>query len=73
MHVLVNRGWIPQALIAASCRRWQPPRFHQDEGIAVVPTRKILELSPDVLRGKVWENLVIERYERVPIQISPLS
>lgn len=74
MHVLVNRGWVrasadrsvlPQVAAPAG-----PVRI---EGIAVVPTRKILELSPDTVQGKVWENLVLERFEqRVPIRIQPI-
>ena len=40
-------------------------------GIAVVPGRRMLELSKDVMEGAIWQNLTIERYReamRVPVQ-----
>ncbi len=74
MHVLVNRGWIPAGTDRGKLPAVATPHDSiRIEGIAVVPTRKILELSPQTVQGKVWENLVIERYEQhVPIQIQPI-
>ena len=72
MHVLVNRGWMPAGTDRGKLPAVATPHDSiRIEGIAVVPTRKILELSPQTVQGKVWENLVIERYEQhVPIQIT---
>jgi surfeit locus 1 family protein len=74
MHVLVNRGWI-----AAGASRAQPPRVQTPsqpvriEGVAVLPPRRILELSAQTVEGRVWENLVLDRYRAAhPIAIQPV-
>lgn len=62
VHVLVNRGWI-----AAKPRRDELPAIATPaglqliEGLAVVPSGRVYELAPDVARGPVRQNLVIER------------
>jgi surfeit locus 1 family protein len=73
MHVLVDRGWAP-----AGARRDQLPAIRTPEsqvrvtGIAVVPSTRILELSAHTVEGKVWENLVLERYRGAhPIPLQP--
>ncbi len=63
MHVLVNRGWVA----ANSDRKVLPditsPQGHVAvTGIATSATQKTLELSRDIVAGKVWENLDIDRY-----------
>ena len=41
-------------------------------GIAVVPGRRMLELSSNVIEGPIWQNLTIERYRNaMPIGIQP--
>ena len=61
-YVLVNRGWV-----AAGPRRDHLPRIatpagtQSIEGLAVVPSGRVYELAPDVNRGPVRQNLVIER------------
>jgi surfeit locus 1 family protein len=70
--VLVNRGWV-----AGLPDRSRLPQVRTPEGIvevagtAVVPSKRFLELSSQVVEGKVWENLTIERYRdayALPIQ-----
>lgn len=63
MHVLVNRGWV-----AANSDRKVLPDISSPQGyvtvtgIATSATQKTLELSRDIVAGKVWENLDIDRY-----------
>ena len=66
MHVLVNRGWAP-----ANRDRNKLPEVTAPNGEVIVSglatkaTQKTLELSGEVVSGKVWENLDLERYRRV--------
>jgi surfeit locus 1 family protein len=73
-YVLVNRGWI-----AGSPDRTRLPEVATPEGtvqisgLAVVPSRRFLELSANVAEGKVWQNLTLERYrETFPIPLQPV-
>jgi surfeit locus 1 family protein len=65
MHVLVNRGWAP-----AERDRSKLPEVPTAQGqmivsgIATTATQKTLELSQDLVLGRVWENLDLERYRR---------
>ena len=66
LYVLVNRGWV-----ASGVRRdvtpliQSPPAGIQSvEGVALVPTTRILELSSNTEEGQVWQNLVLSRYEK---------
>lgn len=74
MRVLVNRGWAPAGPDRGVLPAVATPKGPvQIEGIAMAPPRNILELSPQTVQGKVWENLVIERYaRRVPFPIQPI-
>lgn len=72
-YVLVNRGWV-----AAGPDRRSLPRIDTPagtivvDGVAVVPTKRFLELSGSVAEGRVWQNLTLERYrEAMPIPIQP--
>lgn len=61
--VLVNRGWIA----APRLRSDLPPVPVVDgavdiSGIARVPSLRFLELSPENVDGRVWQNLTIERF-----------
>lgn len=74
MHVLVNRGWAPagpdRGVLPVVATPKGPVRI---EGIAMAPPRNILELSSQTVQGKVWENLVLDRYaRRVPFPIQPI-
>lgn len=72
-YVLVNRGWV-----AGTPDRSRLPEVKTPagavviSGMAVVPSKRFLELSGNTVVGKVWENLTIERYRQaMPITIQP--
>ena len=72
-YVLVNRGWI-----AAGANRARAPDVPTPAGLvtvtgtAIVPGKRILELSESVIDGPVWQNLTIERYRGArPLAIQP--
>ena len=73
-YVPVNRGWI-----AGSPDRTRLPEVTTPEaavqitGLAVLPSRRFLELSTNVAEGKVWQNLTLERYRAAfPIAVQPI-
>lgn len=73
-YVLVNRGWV-----AGTHARSQLPRIATPSGmvtvvgLAMVPSRRYLELSTQIAEGNVWQNLTLERYRAaVPIAIQPV-
>lgn len=61
--LLVNRGWV-----ARSADYPRPPPIAvpagrvEVAGMAALPPRRFLELSPATVTGSVWQNLSIERY-----------
>ena len=63
--MLVNRGWI-----AAGVERNRVPPVKTPEGDVVVrgtalqPTERFMELSNQVAEGRVWQNMVLERYRQ---------
>ena len=64
VHVFVDRGWI-----AAGDRGRVPSVATAEElriveGIAVLPSRRFVELGPDSSSGPLRQNLVLEREER---------
>jgi len=63
MHVLVNRGWAPADRDRSKLPEAAPPPGQVSvSGIATTATQKTLELSQDLVSGRVWENLNIDRY-----------
>ena len=72
-YVLVNRGWIARGPDRSVLPTVRTPRgLVNVTGVAVVPGRRILELSKEVIEGPIWQNLTIERYRQsVPIAIQP--
>jgi surfeit locus 1 family protein len=65
LHVLVDRGWVP----APATRREMPtvrtPSGDvQVEGFALPPSTRFLELSSQVVAGRVWQNLHLDRYQQ---------
>lgn len=64
--LLVNRGWIargphyPEPPPVAV-----PPGTIEVAGLATLPPRRFLELGSQVIAGRVWQNLSIERYREV--------
>jgi surfeit locus 1 family protein len=72
-HVLVNRGWVARGPDRSRLPEITTPRETVTvTGLAVVPGRRFLELSGEVIEGRVWQNLTLERYrEAVPIMLQP--
>jgi surfeit locus 1 family protein len=73
-YVLVNRGWIAGAPDRSRLPEVTTPGGTvQISGLAVVPSRRFLELSANVAEGKVWQNLTLERYRAAfPIAVQPI-
>lgn len=73
-YVLVNRGWVagnPDRTRLPEVRT--PTEAVQVAGLAVVPSRRFLELSGGTTDGRVWQNLTIERYRAAfPIAVQPV-
>jgi surfeit locus 1 family protein len=65
LYLLVNRGWV-----AAGPRRDQPPQIQTPagtqtiEGVALVPSARIFELTANTEEGQIWQNLVLARFEK---------
>lgn len=65
-YVLVNRGWIAAGRDRASLPAVSAPRGEVTvSGIAIRPSDRYLELSSDVIEGRVWQNLNLARYREV--------
>jgi surfeit locus 1 family protein len=65
MYVLVNRGWVAAGARRDSLPQIQTPSGTETvEGIAVVPSSRILELGANTEEGIVWQNLVLARYAK---------
>jgi surfeit locus 1 family protein len=63
MHVLVNRGWVRGTGDRSRLPAIETPAEEVAVvGLAVVPGRRIFELSADRSAGPVWQNLTLERY-----------
>ena|SRR4051794_35464817 len=63
MHVLINRGWVPASRDRSKLPEVSTPDGPVDvSGLATAATQKTLELSKELVSGKVWENLDLERY-----------
>lgn len=74
MCVLVNRGWV-----AADHDRSRLPDITTPSepvlvsGVATAATQKTLELSKEMVSGRVWENLDLERYRNATgLQLQPV-
>jgi surfeit locus 1 family protein len=74
MHVLVNRGWVPQGRTRDELPQVPPPAGVQTvEGIAVVPSVRAFELGEAAPTGAVWQHLKLERYrERTGLALQPI-
>lgn len=73
-YVLVNRGWIASTPDRARLPSVTTPAGTVEvTGLAMVPSRRFLELSTRIAEGKVWQNLTLERYRKaVPITLQPI-
>jgi len=72
-YVLVNRGWIAGTRDRNRLPEVKTPAAAVTvSGLAVVPSRRFLELSERTTEGSVWQNLTLERYRKaMPIAIQP--
>jgi len=72
LYLLVNRGWIRAPQLRSELPTIETPGGPVSvEGIARVPNARFLELGSEVVTGKVWQNLTIERYQawsQLPLQ-----
>jgi surfeit locus 1 family protein len=73
-YVLVERGWV-----GARMDRTQPPNVAtpggevEISGIALPGNPPVFELSQQVVAGKVWQNLTVDRYrEHYAIDLQPV-
>ena len=65
IYVLVNRGWVATGARRDSLPQIRTPAETETvEGIAVVPSSRILELDANTEEGVVWQNLVLARYAK---------
>jgi surfeit locus 1 family protein len=63
MHVLVNRGWVSGTGDRARLPEISTPAHTvRVVGFAVVPGRRMFELSETTVQGAVWQNITLERY-----------
>jgi len=63
IYVLVDRGWVAAGRTREDLPRVATPAGEQTiEGLAVVPSARVYELSADTVDGRVWQNLVLDRY-----------
>jgi len=61
--VLVNRGWVARtAAYPAPPEVPVPAGEVTVDGLATVPPARFLELGTQTVTGRVWQNLVLERY-----------
>jgi surfeit locus 1 family protein len=63
VHVLVNRGWVAAGRTRDELPQIATPAGVQSvAGVAVVPPQRVYELGADPAPGRVWQNLVLDRY-----------
>jgi len=61
--LLVNRGWVARTPAYPAPPDVPVPAGEQRiEGIATLPPKRFLELSKNVVDGRVWQNLSIDRF-----------
>ncbi|MES2562614.1 MAG: SURF1 family protein [Pseudomonadota bacterium] len=72
-HVLVNRGWVARPPLRSQLPQVLTPEGPVTiNGTAMVPGQRTLELSDQVIEGRIWQNLTIARYREVmPLSIQP--
>jgi surfeit locus 1 family protein len=73
-YVLVNRGWAGRTQDYPKPPDIKIPTARVSiEGYGSMPVKRFLELSSQVVEGKVWENLTFERYrEATQLDILPI-
>lgn len=70
-HVLINRGWVERGRERSDLPVIDVPEdVVRIIGTAIVPGRGALELSDEIVEGRVWQNLNLSRYrERQQLDI----
>ncbi|HUU71051.1 MAG TPA: SURF1 family protein [Burkholderiales bacterium] len=70
-HVLINRGWVQRGRDRSDLPVIDVPENAVTiVGTAIVPGRGALELSDEIIEGRVWQNLNLSRYrERQQLNI----
>ncbi len=64
-YVLVNRGWVAAGVRRDALPQIQTPSATEAvEGVAVIPSKNIVELDAKTEEGIVWQNLVLARYAK---------
>ncbi len=73
LPVLVNRGWVAGGLTRDTLPEVPLPQdVVRVEGIATIPSERVLELSDRTIDGKRWQNLNLDRYEELfAVEIQP--
>src|SRR5579864_4787340 len=72
MHVLIDRGWVAAGDRTRLPEISTPGAAQTVEGIAVLPSRRFLELAPDAANGPLRQNLAIERETtRLALKLQP--
>ena len=62
-YVLVKRGWVKAAAARDALPAVETPGGQvRVEGLALPPSHRYVELSPQTVSGNVWQNLSLERY-----------
>ncbi len=63
MYVLVVRGWTAGGTTRDILPQGETPAGEQVvQGIGTVPSTRVLELAQEAQPGRVWQNLLLERY-----------
>jgi surfeit locus 1 family protein len=61
--ILVNRGWVARAALRTDLPRVPLPGGTVTlSGMAVVPPERVFELAAQTVEGRIWQNLVLDRY-----------
>ncbi len=64
--LLVNRGWVAQGATRDALPSVPLPEGEvKIQGVAMVPSERVLELSDQTIEGSVWQNLNLARYREV--------
>lgn len=72
LHLLVNRGWIAAGDRSKLPAISTPGNLQTVEGIALIPSRRFIQLGPEALEGPLLQNLVLEREEkRLGLKLQP--
>jgi surfeit locus 1 family protein len=65
-YVLVNRGWVARGLERSQLPAVDTPAGPVTViGTAGMPSERIYELSGPTIEGRIWQNLVLDRYRSV--------